>query len=429
MPECDLDRPRLRPLSADRYDHQGQAFAALADPLGAFADRVLVPLPMFLHVVRHLDGQTTMADIQARVLRETGQLLRSEDLKRLVEQLDAALVIDGPSYRAFVEDYRRQRLRPAALAGRSYPGTERALRAHLARLFAHESAAGSPAPVAIADGPTAALRGVISPHIDFHRGGPVYTWAYRELVEKSDADVFVILGVAHSPCARRFALTRKDFATPLGTAPTDQDFVDRLAELAGAELFDDELAHRGEHSVEFQVVFLQYVMGDRPFSIVPILVGSFHDLMTSGIDPIDDPQVRRFVEALRQAEAASGRKVAYVGGIDLGHVGREFGDPDLLDDPTLDGLRAFDRAMIDRAEAADPAGWFAQAAAVGDRWRVCGLAATYTMLHAIGPARGRLLRYDQAVDAARTCCVSFASLAFDEAAGPASEGPDRAVTG
>src|SRR5206468_12940298 len=53
------------------------------------------------------------------------------------------------------------------------------------------------------------------------------------------------------------------------------------------------------------------------------------------------------------------------------------------------------------------------AAKVGNRWRVCGLAATYTMLHAMGPARGRLLKYDQAVDDRRTCCVSFASLAFE----------------
>ena len=54
--------------------------------------------------------------------------------------------------------------------------------------------------------------------------------------------------------------------------------------------------------------------------------------------------------------------------------------------------------MLDRAAAGDPAGWFGTAAKVGNRWRVCGLAATYTMLHAMGPARGRLLKYDQAVD-------------------------------
>jgi hypothetical protein len=52
---------------------------------------------------------------------------------------------------------------------------------------------------------------------------------------------------------------------------------------------------------------------------------------------------------------------------------------------------------------------------------VCGLAATYTMLHAIGPAQGRLLKYHQSLDDRRTCCVSFASMAF-HAVGPA-QGP------
>ncbi len=119
------------------------------------------------------------------------------------------------------------------------------------------------------------------------------------------------------------------------------------------------------------------------------------------------------VEALRSAEAASGKKVAYIGGIDLCHVGPEFGDPVPVDDATLDKVRTFDEAMLDRASPSDPAGWFAKAAEVDNRWRVCGLAATYTMLHAIGPARGRLLAYDQAVNPSRTCCVTFASVAFE----------------
>ena len=37
------------------------------------------------------------------------------------------------------------------------------------------------------------------------------------------------------------------------------------------------------------------------------------------------------------------------------------------------------------------------------------------MLHAMGPARGRLLKYDQAIDDRRNCCVTFASLAFESA--------------
>jgi AmmeMemoRadiSam system protein B len=417
-----LDQPKLRVLSAQRLEHQGQEYAALEDPLGVFTDPVLIPIDGYHWIVRHFDGQTHRREIRARVLRETGQLVPLTELERLVARLDQAMVLDGPTFAAFHESFRRQQVRPAALAGRSYAGTERALRAQLAQFFAHAKGAGMPrawSGVADGDGPVVVatarkLRGILSPHIDFYRGGPVYTWSYKELVEQSDADTFIILGVAHQYCRNRFALTRKDFQTPLGLVPTDRAYVDRIAALAARDLFEDELSHRTEHSIEFQVVFLQYLLGGRrEFSIVPILVGSFHDLMEAEIDPIETDEVRRFVEALREAESAGGKRVVYIGGIDLCHVGPEFGDPELLDAATLDQVRTFDRTMLERAAASDPAGWFGTAARVGNRWRVCGLAATYTMMHAMGPSRGRLLKYDQAVDDRRTCCVSFASLAFD----------------
>ena len=110
--------------------------------------------------------------------------------------------------------------RPSGPSGRSWPGSSRM-----------REGAGPPGDDRE---PTAAtLRGIVSPHIDFARGGPVYTWAYKELVEDSDADTFVILGVAHQYCRNRFALTRKDFETPLGLVRTDRAYVDRIAALAG----------------------------------------------------------------------------------------------------------------------------------------------------------------------------------------------------
>jgi AmmeMemoRadiSam system protein B len=421
-----LERPKLRPLSTQRFEYQGKTYAALEDPLGVFDEPVLIPIDGFHWIVRHFDGQTTLPEIQARVLRDVGQRLSLSELEELVEELDRAMVLDGPTFAAFHAAYRRQRVRPPALAGRSYAGSAEALRAQLAQYFAHDRGAGTPRTHGIVAGgggggggggaPPGRLRGILSPHIDFYRGGPVYTWSYKELVEQSDADTFVILGVAHQYCRNRFALTRKDFATPLGVVSTDGAYVDRIAAHAGSDLFEDEISHRTEHSIEFQVVFLQYLLGGRrPFSIVPILVGSFHDLLEEGTNPIEDPEVRRFIAALRIAEAGSGKTVVYIGGIDLCHVGPEFGDPDPVDGATLDHVRRFDTAMLNHAAANDPAGWFDTAAKVGNRWRVCGLAATYTMLHAMGPARGRLLQYDQAVDDRHTCCVSFASLAFEAA--------------
>jgi len=420
-----LDRPKLRPLSASRFDHQGQSYALLQDPLGVFTGPVLVPLDAFVHVCRHFDGQTTLSEIPSRVERESGRRIAADVLQRLVEQLDQAMVLDGPTFASLQNHFRQLKQRPAALAGRSYAAGDASLRAQLTEYF---TGAGGAGPLSLG-GPSRSrrLRGVLSPHIDFRRGGPVYTWSYRELAEQADIDTVVILGVAHQHCRRRFALTLKDFETPLGVVRTDRDYVERIATAAGAELFDDELLHRAEHSIEFQVVFLQYVLGkERPFSIVPILVGSFHDHLERGSDPIEDPQVRRFVEALKAAETASGKNVVYIGGIDLCHVGPEFGDPDPVDGQLQEIVRRFDGEMLDHAAAGDPARWFQTAATVSNRWRVCGLAATYTMLHAIGPATGRLLRYDQALDDRRTCCVSFASMVFHTPGN--SPGPERAST-
>jgi AmmeMemoRadiSam system protein B len=413
-----FERPRLRPIRARRLEFGGQPFVSLEDPLGIAADPVLVPLDGYHGIVCHFDGRTTLAEIQARAHRLTGRLVPLTQIQGLIDRLDRALLLDGPRFAAYSDGYRTEAVRPPAFAGRSYAGTDHVLRAQLAQHFADPRGAGLP------DGHAAAsngrrLRGILSPHIDYQRGGPTYTWAYRELIERSNASVFVILGVAHQYCRRRFALTRKDFATPLGTARTDRQFVDRLAEGAGSEVFDDELAHHAEHSIEFQVVFLQYLLGDRrDYTIVPILVGSFHDLMDAGLDPIESVDVERFVGALRAAESACDRSVVYIGGIDLCHVGPEFGDPQLLDSALLGQVEQFDAAMLDRAIDGDPAGWFRTAAAIDNRYRVCGLAATYTMLHALGPTRGRLLRYDQAVNPERTCGVTFASLALDQSDAP-----------
>lgn len=406
------DRPRLRSLSARRVDREGESFVALEDPMGVAPQSVLIPIDGYLGVIRHLDGRSTLDDIRNRVSEETGRRIPPGDLEAVIDRLDRAMLLDGPTFAAFRDAYAAETVRSPTSAGRSYPAVGGPLRAELARIFADPAASGPP------DDPNPdrsnPLRGVLCPHIDFGRGGPVYTWAYRELIERSDADTFVILGVAHQPCRHRFALTRKDFDTPMGRVATDRAFVDRVAERAGAHFFEDELAHRTEHSIEFQAVMLQYLLGTRrAFSIVPILVGSFQDLMASGVEPIEEPEVRRMVGALRAAEAGSGKKVVYIGGIDLCHVGPEFGDPGPVDDFTLGRIRDFDHAMLGHAAQLDAGGWFGEAARVGNRWRVCGLAATYTLIHAIGPARGRLLRYDQAVDPARNCCVSFASLAYD----------------
>ncbi|OJW19493.1 MAG: AmmeMemoRadiSam system protein B [Planctomycetales bacterium 71-10] len=407
------ERPRLRRLTARRIPNNDPPLIILDDPQRFCPAPIVLPLELFECVVRHFNGLNRAEDVQ-RIARETaGRAVDLGLVRRLIADLDRSVAFEGPTFEAAVRAYHEAEVRPAALAGRSYESDPRRLGGQLDAYFKSRGGAGPLALPAPENGKAdVGLRAVISPHIDFGRGGAAYTWAYKRLVEQSDAEVFIVLGVAHQYCPSRFILTRKDFATPLGVVRTDRGFVDRLAEATGGDPFADELTHRSEHSIEFQAVLLKHVLGDRPFTIVPILVGSFHDFVESRVDPITDPEVARFIAALRDVERGDGRKVAYVGGVDLCHVGPEFGDAEPVDAGFRERIRRFDREMLARAEASDPAGWFRTAAEVDDRWRVCGLAATYTLLHAIGPSRGELLRYDQAVDDGGRCCVTFASMAF-----------------
>ena len=298
------------------------------------------------------------------------------------------------------------RVRPPALAGRSYPSHPATLRDQLDRYFAH--AHGSGPPRASAGKPVRPLRAIMCPHIDFGRGGTVYSWAIRAIKVMT----LTFSSTAASPPVLPPLILRQDFETPLGVVKTVTRLRGPSPPALGTCFRTDRCiaASIPSSSRPRSSSILSAVVAH--FQIVPILVGSFHDLLR-GRQSIDDPSVRAFINALKATEVESGRKVAYIGAVDFCHVGPEFGDREPVSDAILNTLRAFDALLLDRAAAVDPAGWFATATAVGDRYRVCGLAATYTMLHAIGPAEGRVLKYGQAVDDRRTCCVTFASLGFD----------------
>lgn len=255
------------------------------------------------------------------------------------------------------------------------------------------------------------------PHIDFHRGGSSFAWAYDRVVTESQSKLYVILGTAHTPLQSFYSVSRKDFDTPLGLARTDRNFVDLLAQRLGDpdNIFRDELPHRHEHSIEFQALMLQYVLGDRrDYQIVPILVGSFHPFVQHGRLPSESPVVAEFIAALRDTALEAGEEVCFVAGVDMAHIGQQFGDPHLLDDERLKNQWTDDQNLLVKACAGDAVAWFKHVAEQGDANRICGLAPMYTLLETVRPKRGELLKYDQAVAPDRTSCVSFASVAFYE---------------
>jgi MEMO1 family protein len=402
--------PRLRRVEVFPIDHEGERFLALRDPAGYTESVVMVPVAL-LEVISLFDGDHDVADIQAAVMRHRGELIDSAQIRELADALDAHGFLEGAAF-----DARRARIdgefldlarRPASHAGGAYPDDPAALQAMIDGFFEPPAGPGAIA----ADTGGAPVTALVAPHIDFHRGGAAYAWGYRDLAERCDADVFVIFGTCHAGMADPFALTRKDYDTPLGPAVVDGDFVESLAARAGQDCFASELAHRSEHSIEFQAVFLRYLFaGRREVTVVPVLTSFAHEALLQGKRPEDDPRVTRFLDALAGTVAGCRRRVAFVAGADLAHVGPRFGDPESIAPDVLAQLAVDDRATLEAVAAGDADAFFDDAARDGDRRRICGLSPIWTLLRANGGRAGALRQYGQWPDP--QAVVTFASVVF-----------------
>jgi AmmeMemoRadiSam system protein B len=261
----------------------------------------------------------------------------------------------------------------------------------------------------------------VAPHIDFRRGGPCYAWAYKELIESPGADLYILLGTSHCGGENSFTATLKDFATPLGPVETDKDFVQRLQQGYNGDLFAEEHLHRTEHSLEFQAVFLQYVAHrraevtgeQRPFKIVPILVSSFHPMLQSGTLPERDSRTGDFLKTMRDLVGKESRRVCLVAGVDLAHVGIQFGDEEPVTPDFLKWVEEEDGRLIEKLTAADAEGFFHEVAKDQDRRRICGFSPLYSLIHLLDGSRGRNLKYSQAVTPETRSAVTFTSVVFD----------------
>jgi AmmeMemoRadiSam system protein B len=402
------DYPRLRPVEAIPTDDN---LVCLRDPQG-FSDKLLlIPQPL-LFVVSLFDGKHSILDIQSEYTRRFGELLFSDKLREIIEQLDGALFLDSERFRQArleaLEAFRAASLRQPSHAGSSYEAEGDALRKQLDRLFTGPEGPGLPA----AGAPTGRLRGLIAPHIDLRRGGTCFAWSYDELAREGGPGTFVILGIAHAPMQKPFALTGKDFETPLGTVRADRDFLGDLADRCRSDFYEDEFVHRGEHSVEFQVLFLRYLYhAEERVRIVPILCHFPLQLYVEG-SPREHPQIEEFIAALRATLQERGTEACCIASVDLSHIGRRFGQDVMLNASLLERIERDDRAMIETILAGKADDFFQGIQAEGDRRNVCGVPAIYCLLRLLDGTSARLLRYDQAVETASQSVVSFMAAAF-----------------
>lgn len=202
-------------------------------------------------------------------------------------------------------------MRKPVFAGFFYPAS-----AHALTLMIEECFKGSLGPGALPDEKKTSknpVLAVITPHAGYAYSGMAAAWSFKRIAEAPLPDLFILFGPNHHSCVSGISI--EDWLTPLGRISVDKNFAKMLVEFSGkAGLRINDEVHSEEHSLEVQLPFLQFCLGEKieKTRILPILVS--HDL---DLDSAADALIRVIKE--------SQRKVIFIVSSDFTHYGSNYG--------------------------------------------------------------------------------------------------------
>ncbi|MGQ9651643.1 MAG: AmmeMemoRadiSam system protein B [Phycisphaerae bacterium] len=410
MPMTTLpDKPKLRRLEAFPVsdDNRGPLYV-IRDPCG-LAQGLITLSPVAMFILSLMDGEHGLLDIQETFARHTLQILPRQQLEDMVRQLDEAHFLDSPAFEAYlnslVEAYRAA---PARISG-----SEESFGAPPGQI-------GTVIQKMLFDGQEVPARsnrrllGLVAPHLDYPRGAPAYSKAYRLVAATQPPRRVIILGTNHFGQASSAVATRKDFQTPLGTTRTDCAFINALEDRLGAGLCEHEFDHQREHSVELQLLILQHLLGAERFEIVPLLCPDVCG--PTGTAPYDGKGVdlRDLGKAIGELLRADRTPTLIVAGADLSHVGGQFGDQRDLDAAFLQEVEQKDREALDALINRGCEAFVSVLKSRENDTRVCSAGCIYAMMTALHGAQPELLTYHQAANPEAGNGVTCAAIAVWE---------------
>ena len=369
-----------------------------------YSDKTLIIPPEIVPLLGFFDGETEENEMSAQLVRETGDLAITRVKDQLWSALSEAAFLEDAAYaeareakhKAFAEAPTRE----AAHAGSAYPETPEELRSVFNEYMAGQGAKTF-----------SQVKGIAAPHVSPFGGYDSYRAAYSAIRPNEDADrTFILLGTSHYGEPGKFGLTRKNYVSPYGATETQVQLVEELAAKAPGAVSMEDYCHSFEHSLEFQAVFLQHLLGPR-VRVLPILVGSF---ALAGERPEANEDIGRFFDALGDIGARLGNRACWVMGVDMAHMGQRYGDEFAArsNEGEMLEVGARDRARMEKIAAHDAEGYWNLVVERGDddlKW--CGSAPFYTFLKTTAAMRGNVEHYEQwNID--EMSIVSFAGMTF-----------------
>ncbi len=270
-------------------------------------------------------------------------------------------------------------VRKPAVAGQFYPGSEKSLKKKIEECFLHELGPGK---IPEEEGKLHKIKGIVVPHAGYAYSGPVAAHAYKEIFEDGKPDLFIIMGPNHRGMGASVSVTDQDFQTPLGTTKVDKEVAN---ELVDGVIEMNDTAHMGEHSLEVQLPFLQYLWDD--IKIVPI---SFNIQNYKGAKEVGE----------KIKEVCKDKEALIVASTDFSHYVLQ------------ETAKKKDKMAIDRILNNDPKGLFDTVQK--KNISMCGYGPVIAMMMGSGGTEGRLLKYATSGDImAMKEVVGYASLAFE----------------
>jgi len=385
--------------------HQGQQLVLIRDHLGLVQEGKAVGLPLY-QVMTLLDGTTTVRDLQMELMRQQGGVLvGADEINGLLALLDESFLLDSERFKSakgrIIADFTSRRIRPCSHCGKSYPENPSELRARLDEILNSEI----PTP-----GPEGKIDALIAPHIDLNVGYKSYSSAYQLLKHCAPSRV-ILLGVGHQLQNALFSLTDKDFETPLGIIKGEQAQIHRLRQAGGDIIASDDFIHRSEHSIEFQIIFLQHLLADNPFTIIPILCGSLQMGLPEYTRQAYQEKAGCFLEELRLILRDPDQETLFVAGVDLSHTGPKFGHETPASHLETSS-QEHDQNLLKHLSRVDADNFWEESRRVNDQFNVCGFSALACLLEVLPECHGKILNYEIWHEEPTRSAVSFASVVF-----------------
>jgi MEMO1 family protein len=279
-------------------------------------------------------------------------------------------------------------IREPAVSGTFYPDNPKALAGDIEKYLAQANA----------EAIEGDIRGLISPHAGYIYSGPVAAHGYKTLTGRT-YDTVIILAPSHRHYFEGAAIqAHGGYKTPLGVVPVDEPLAAELLSCLPV-VQPNTKAHEGEHSLEVQVPFLQFVL--KQFRLLPLIMGAF-----------DPDTCEELASALFDVIKDKGKQYLVVGSTDLSHY-YPYRHAVELDGKIVNRLNTFDvEGLLEDLD--------------NDRCEACGsgpVVTTMLLARKMGANRSKVVKYANSGDTAgdKGAVVGYVSCVFYRIGGPGGD--------